>query len=338
MELKEALLYEKLNDGQVRCHLCRHRCRIQPSYRGICGVRENRDGVLYSLVYGLLIAENIDPIEKKPLFHVLPGSKSYSIATVGCNFRCSFCQNHEISQVRTRKDMIVGREASPADIVSRALASGCETIAYTYTEPTVYFEFAYECCRLAHEKKMKNIFVTNGYMSDEATGMIAPYLDGANVDLKAYSEAFYKRECGALLKPVLESLRKMKELGIWLEITTLLIPTLNDDPDELKQLAEFVYALGPETPWHLSRFHPCYEMTDIEPTPVATIHKAIEIGREVGLHYVYSGNVPGDIGEKTFCHQCGHLLIDRFGYLIRDVAVNQGACPKCQTPLTGIFT
>lgn len=338
MQLREALLYEKLADSQVRCHLCNHRCKILPSYRGICGVRENREGTLYSLVYGLVIAEHIDPIEKKPLFHVLPGSKSYSIATVGCNFRCTFCQNHEISQVRMRKDMIVGRETTPEEIVSRALASGCETIAYTYTEPTIYFEYAYDCCRLAHAKSIKNVFVSNGYMTEEAIDMIAPYLDGANIDLKAYTEAFYKRECGASLKPVLDTLQHMKERGIWLEITTLLIPTLNDDPAELKQLADFIHTLGPETPWHLSRFHPCYEVTDISPTPVSTIHQAVKVGKEAGLRYVYSGNVPGDEGEKTFCHQCGQPLIDRVGFFIRENLLQQGACPRCQTPLAGILT
>jgi pyruvate formate lyase activating enzyme len=336
--IREALLYEKLADSQVKCHLCQHRCRILPSYRGICGVRENRDGVLYSLVYGLVIAENIDPIEKKPLFHVLPGTKSYSIATVGCNFRCNFCQNHEISQVRTRKDAIVGRETTPEEIVSRALAAGCASIAYTYTEPTIYFEFAYDCCRLAHEKNIRNVFVSNGYMTDEAIEMIAPYLDGANVDLKAYTEAFYKRECGGSLQPVLETLGQMKDRGIWLEITTLIIPTLNDAPSELKQLAEFIFSLGPETPWHLSRFHPCYEIQDIGSTPVSTIHQAVQLGKEAGLRYVYSGNIPGDAGEKTVCHHCGQLLIDRVGYFIRENRLRQGSCPECQTPLAGILT
>ena len=336
--IREALLYEKLADSQVKCHLCHHRCRILPSYRGICGVRENRDGVLYSLVYGLVIAENIDPIEKKPLFHVLPGTKSYSIATVGCNFRCTFCQNHEISQVRTRKDMIVGRKTPPEEIVNRALASGCASIAYTYTEPTIYFEFAYDCCRLAREKNIRNVFVSNGYMSNEAIEMIAPYLDGANVDLKAYSEAFYKRECGASLQPVLETLRQIKERGIWLEITTLLIPSLNDDPSELKQLAEFICSLGPETPWHLSRFHPCYEMQDIGPTPISTIHQAVQLGKDAGLRYVYSGNIPGDAGEKTVCHHCGQVLIDRVGYFIRENRLRHGSCPDCQMPLAGLLT
>ncbi|NLN60242.1 MAG: AmmeMemoRadiSam system radical SAM enzyme [Deltaproteobacteria bacterium] len=338
MVYREALLYEKLTEGQVRCDLCSHRCKILPSYRGICGVRENRDGLLYSLVYGLVIAEHIDPIEKKPLFHVLPGSKSYSIATVGCNFRCTFCQNHEISQTQPHKGIIPGREATPEEIVRRALDSGCETIAYTYTEPTVYFEFAYDCCRLAHEKNIKNVFVSNGYMTKQAIDMVAPHLDAANIDLKAYTEGFYKRECGASLKPVLDNLRYMKERGIWLEITTLIIPTLNDDPEKIKLLAEFIGTLGAETPWHLSRFHPCYEMTNIGPTPVSTIHSAVQLAKEAGLRYVYSGNIPGDMGEKTHCHHCGQLLIDRLGYQIRENHLQQGCCPRCKTPMAGVLS
>ncbi len=338
MNLREALLYEKVENSRVRCRLCRHKCLISPGKRGVCGVRENRDGILYSLVYGKVIAESIDPIEKKPLFHVLPGSKSYSVATVGCNFHCVFCQNYEISQMPMRKHLISGRDTTPEEIVERASANGCATIAYTYTEPTVYFEYAYDCCRLAREKKIRNVFVSNGYMSDEAVDMAAPLLDAANVDLKAFSEGFYRKYCGASLKQVLETLKRMKDRGIWLEITTLLIPTLNDDPAELKDLAGFIRSLGPETPWHISRFHPCYELPDIGPTPVDAIRKAVELGREEGLQYVYSGNIPGDVGEKTFCHHCGHLLIDRMGYLIREISLQQGSCPSCGTPLAGILS
>jgi len=334
---REALLYEKLEDKGVRCRLCGHRCRIKPDARGVCGVRENRDGTLYSLVYGKLIAENVDPIEKKPLFHVLPGSKSYSIATPGCNFRCVFCQNYEISQAPTRRKLIVGRDTTPEEVVDRALATGSRSIAYTYTEPTIYFEFAYDCCRLAHEKNIRNVFVSNGYMSEEAIDLAAPFLDAINVDLKAFSEEFYKKQCGALLQPVLDALKRLKERGVWVEITTLVIPTLNDDPSELKQLAGFIHSLGAETPWHISRFHPCYELYDIGPTPISTIHRVVEIGREAGLHYVYSGNMPGDAGEKTFCHHCGQLLVDRFGYLIRESFLHDGACPRCQTPLAGLL-
>jgi pyruvate formate lyase activating enzyme len=334
---REALFYERLENRGVRCRLCGHHCHIKPDARGVCGVRENRDGTLYSLVYGKLIAENVDPIEKKPLFHVLPGSRSYSIATPGCNFRCAFCQNHEISQAPARRKLIIGRDTTPEEVVERALTTGSQSIAYTYTEPTVYFEFAYDCCRLAHEKNIRNVFVSNGYMSEEVVDFAAPFLDAINVDLKAFSEEFYKKQCGASLQPVLAALKRLKEKGIWVEITTLVIPTLNDDPSELRQLAGFIRSLGPETPWHISRFHPCYELQDIDPTPVSTIHRAVEIGKEEGLYYVYSGNVPGDAGEKTFCHHCGQLLIDRFGYLVRDTFIRDGACPQCRTPLAGLL-
>ena len=220
----EALLYEKEKDLRVRCALCAHRCRIDAGARGICGVRENREGVLYSLVYGRVIAENVDPIEKKPLFHFLPGSRSFSIATAGCNFRCTFCQNHEISQLPREENHIIGRERTPAKIVEQARLAGCNSISYTYTEPTIYFEFAWDTAGIAREQGLKNVFVTNGYMTGETLELLAPRLDAANVDLKSFRDDFYKKECGARLQPVLDSLRRMKELGIWVEVTTLLIP------------------------------------------------------------------------------------------------------------------
>lgn len=254
--VREALLYEKEAEGRVSCGLCVHRCRIAPGDRGSCGVRENRAGTLYSLVYGAIIAENVDPIEKKPLFHILPGSRSFSVAAAGCNFRCSFCQNHEISQTPRETGRIVGRERTPAEIVEMAVRSGSKSIAYTYTEPTVYFEFAFDIAGIAREKGLKNVFVTNGYMTQGMLELVAPRLDAANVDLKAFRDDFYKKQCGARLQPVLDSLRKMKELGIWVEVTTLLIPGLNDGEEELGELAAFIASLGAETPWHISRFHP----------------------------------------------------------------------------------
>jgi pyruvate formate lyase activating enzyme len=238
--IKEAMLYEKIDDGRVHCNLCAHRCVIKPDRRGVCGVRENRDGILYSLVYGTLIAENIDPIEKKPFFHVFPSSKSYSIATTGCNFSCEFCQNHEISQTPRLTRMITGVDLPPAEIVARAKKSGSKTIAYTYTEPTIYFELAFDTAKIAIENGLKNVFVTNGFMTAEAIETIAPYLTAANVDLKSFRDEFYKKQCGAGLNPVLMSLKKMKEMGIWVEITTLLIPTLNDSKEELNDIAQFI--------------------------------------------------------------------------------------------------
>jgi pyruvate formate lyase activating enzyme len=332
----EARFYEKQEDQKVRCFLCHHHCQIKEGQRGVCWVRENREGTLYSLVYGKPIAAHVDPIEKKPLFHFLPGTFSFSLATSGCNFRCRFCQNADISQAREQKS-IRGENRTPEDMVSAAVESGCRSISYTYTEPTIFFEYAQDIALLASKRGLQNVFVTNGYMTTEALEAIHPHLQAANVDLKAFTEEFYRNQCGAKLAPVLESLQAMKKMGVWLEITTLIIPSLNDSPDELKALARFISsALGPETPWHISRFHPDYRLTDLPHTPIKILQQAWEIGKEAGLHYVYTGNVPGDRGEKTYCHQCGQLLLDRYGFSITGNNLLQGKCPRCQTALAGI--
>jgi pyruvate formate lyase activating enzyme len=333
----EALLYEREAGNRVNCGLCAHRCRIAPGARGICGVRENRAGTLVNLVYGALVAENADPIEKKPLFHFLPGSLSFSIATAGCNFRCDFCQNHGISQSPRDGERIVGRRRTPEEVVELALRSGSGSIAYTYTEPTVYFEFARDTARIAKQKGLRNVFVTNGYMTAETLALAAPWLDAANVDLKAFSDDFYGKLCGARLQPVLDSLRKMKDLGIWVEVTTLLIPGHNDSDQELRKIAGFIHSLGAETPWHISRFHPQYRMTDIPPTPASAIHRAARIGESAGLKYVYCGNLPGDAGEDTQCAGCGELLIGRCGFAVERINLKGSACPRCGATLDGIF-
>jgi pyruvate formate lyase activating enzyme len=335
--IREAMLYEKLAEQIVRCNLCAHRCTIKSDRRGICGVRENRDGVLYSLVYGTLIAEHNDPIEKKPFFHVYPGSRSYSIAAVGCNFQCDFCQNHEISQMPRSTLMIMGEDIPCAKIVERAKKSGSTTIAYTYTEPTVYFELAYETAMLACKEGLKNVFVTNGFMTEDAIQTIAPYLAAANVDLKSFRDDFYKKQCGARLGPVLDTLIKMKQMGIWVEITTLLIPGLNDSDEELKDIAGFIANLGKETPWHISRFHPQFKMRDVPMTPLTSLHRAVEIGRLRGLKYVYSGNAPGDEGESTYCSNCTDCLIKRHGFNVVGTNLTGNKCSKCGTELEGIF-
>ena len=253
----EARFYEKKKEQQVHCLLCNHHCLIKEGKRGLCGVRENREGTLYSLVYARPIATHVDPIEKKPLFHFLPGSRSFSLATAGCNFRCLFCQNADISQLPQDQEKIPGEEVPPEDIVAAARQAGCHSIAYTYTEPTIFFEYAQDIAVLAEAQGLKNVFVTNGYMTTEALQSIHPLLHGANVDLKAFREAFYQKQCGAKLAPVLKTLKTMKKMGVWLEITTLIIPTLNDSKEELRELAAFILQeLGPETPWHISRFHP----------------------------------------------------------------------------------
>jgi pyruvate formate lyase activating enzyme len=335
--MKEAYLYEKGSGGKVRCLLCNHRCLIADGKRGLCCVRENNDGTLYSLVYERLISANVDPIEKKPFFHFLPGSKAFSIATVGCNFRCLHCQNHEISQLPHDREKITGKKVSGEEIVAMALKYNCTSISYTYTEPTIFFEYAYDTAKIAHQKRIKNNFVTNGYMSTEALDMIAPYLDGANVDLKSFSEEFYKKVCGAKLKPVLENIKQMKELGIWVEVTTLIIPTLNDTKDELRKIARFILSVSPEIPWHVSAFYPTYQMLDKPRTSPETIRQAREIGLQEGLRYVYSGNIPGEEGENTSCYHCKNVLIRRWGYQIAENSVTDGTCPHCGTSIDGVW-
>jgi len=330
------MFYTKLEENKVDCFLCAQRCRIKPGLRGKCGVRENRDGILWSLVYEKLIAQHVDPIEKKPLFHFYPGTRSYSIATAGCNFRCLFCQNSDISQSPREQKMIYGQDVKARDVVERARQTECATISYTYTEPTIFMEYALDIAKMAHEVGIRNVFVSNGYMTREALEAVAPYLDAANVDLKAFNDRFYAEQCGAHLDPVLKTLQRMKERGIWIEVTTLIVPGLNDDPKELRELAQFLVSLGPETPWHVSRFHPTYRLTDRPSTPVQTLQNARKIGLEAGLRYVYTGNIPGDDGENTFCHQCGALLIERYGFSMQRRRIDQGKCSECGSPMAGV--
>jgi pyruvate formate lyase activating enzyme len=334
----EAYLYKPLNEKKVKCNLCNHRCVIKNGSRGICGVRENQEGTLKTLVYGKLIANHIDPIEKKPLFHFMPGSLSYSIATVGCNFKCLFCQNANISQMPSdHNGMITGDLYTPEDVVDAAVKGNCKSIAYTYTEPTIYFEFAFDTAKIAHEKGIQNVFVTNGYMTSEALEMISPYLDAANVDLKAFNASFYKDVVKARLEPVKETLKLMKSLGIFVEVTTLLIPGLNDDKKELEKLALFlVQSLGPETPWHVSAFYPTYRLTDRPPTSVESLVMAREIGIKAGLNYVYIGNVPSEDGENTFCYKCGNILIKRSGFYVEKNLIKNSRCPHCGALINGV--
>jgi pyruvate formate lyase activating enzyme len=334
----EARFYEKLEDQKVQCHLCAHECKIDPGKRGICQVRENRDGTLYSMVYGRVIAENIDPIEKKPLFHFLPGSRSYSIATVGCNFQCLHCQNYDISQYpRHHKGRIIGEPRTPQQIVDQALASRSLSISYTYTEPTIFMEFAQDVGRLAKEKGIRNVFVSNGFMTEQSARALAEFVDADNVDLKSFRDDFYRKISKARLQPVLDTIERLKKLGVWLEVTTLVIPGLNDSDEELTQIAHFVKEVGVDIPWHVSAFYPTYQMLDRPRTPASTLFRAREIGLKAGLRYVYTGNIPGQGGESTSCYQCGELLIDRVGYTIRGFILQDGKCPKCQAVIDGVW-
>jgi pyruvate formate lyase activating enzyme len=326
---REAMLYEKLDERSVRCALCAHRCTIKEGRQGICGVRENRGGSLNTLVYGKTISAAVDPIEKKPLYHFLPGATAFSIATVGCNFHCQFCQNADISQAPRERPAWGdwSRKLGPTQVVALAQHKGCETIAYTYTEPTIFFEYAYDCAVLATPTGIKNVFVTNGYMTPEALDTIGENLHAANIDLKG-SDDFYKALCGARMQPVLDSIARMREMGVWVEVTTLVIPGRNDDEETLCAIATYLASVEIDIPWHVSRFTPRYKLLDVPPTPVSTLHRAADIGYAAGLHYVYVGNVLNSPYEHTRCPECGQICIHRQGYFIQNLLRGK-TCPTC---------
>jgi len=331
-----AMFWEKNEGEDVRCFLCAHNCRIKPEKFGICGVRQNLQGKLYSLVYGEPIAAHLDPIEKKPLYHFLPGSSSYSVATVGCNFRCGFCQNWQISQLDKKAARAEGVPAvTPEEIIEQALFYNAASISYTYTEPTIFFEYAYDIAQLAHEKGLANIFVTNGFMGQQALEKIQPFLNAANVDLKSFNPEFYRRHCSARLEPVLDTIRRMKKMDIWVELTTLVIPGLNDSEKELNQIAAFIAQVDRHMPWHISRFHPDYHFNDYAATPVPTLHRAKQIGEQHGLKYIYIGNVADK--SDTVCPQCGKTIIQRPISRNRPPALDEHACPQCQMPIVGVW-
>jgi len=355
----EARHWQPLEGGRVLCTLCPHDCRIGPGGRGACAVRYNEDGRLYTLVYDKVVARHLDPIEKKPLFHFLPGSTAYSIGTVGCNLRCAFCQNWEIAQwpkehlakggaaaadahepicppLASLERAIPGERVTPESIVAAALKSGARTIAYTYTEPTIFYELACDTAALARKRGLKNVFVSNGFIGEAAQRELATVLDAVNVDLKAFREETYRRVSRARLEPVLEAIARYRELGVWVEVTTLVVPGMNDSDEELHSIAGFLAAVGADVPWHVSQFHPAYRMLDAPVTPVERLRRAVEIGRAAGLRYVYEGNVPGEKGENTCCHACGALLVERYGFYVRRNAIRDGACPKCRAKVAGI--
>lgn len=324
---------------QVRCDFCHHNCLLVDGGVGICGVRKRVGDHVESLVYGRLVAEHIDPVEKKPLFHVLPASPTYSIATRGCNFRCKNCQNSSISQV---SDIRVGSRPdvyrSPEELVERALASGCQSISYTYVEPTVFFDYAYDCAVLAHEQGLGNIFVSNGYMSDMVVEKIAPFLTGINIDLKAWSDTFYKDICGGRVAPVLKNIEKFVELGVWVEVTTLVIPGKNNSESELRQIAQFLKNIGPHIPWHVSGFYPSYKMMEIPPTSRSSLEMARRIGLDSGLQFVYCGNIRGGDGMNTYCSGCGKLLLARDNFYVAENNLQNGSCPGCDREIEGVWS
>ncbi len=343
--MRECINYKKINQNSVQCQTCSHFCRIQEGKVGICGVRQNLRGKLYLLSYGKAVAANIDPVEKKPLFHFMPGTLAYSVGTIGCNFRCGNCQNFDISQMyglkgQTEKYACLhwGYDLSPEKIVKKALEAGCQSIAYTYNEPTIWTEYALDTMKIASNKGLKNIWVSNGFMSNATLNAIMPYLDAINVDIKSFEDEFYKSNCGARVSPVLDNCKRLVKEKIWIEITTLIIPTLSDNPKMLEKIARFIKnELGDFVPWHVSAFSGAisWKLKHLPDTSVEIIKKAYAIGKKSGLKYIYAGNIWDTNLESTFCPQCGNMLIKRIGYNVERYD-KEGKC-KCGEKIEGIF-
>ncbi|MBE0521996.1 MAG: AmmeMemoRadiSam system radical SAM enzyme [Candidatus Methanoperedenaceae archaeon] len=335
--IKEAVLYDPLVENRVKCNVCAHRCTIPEGKVGVCRTRKNNGGKLYTLIYNIVSSEASDPIEKKPLYHFLPGTLSYSLGTVGCNFRCMHCQNWNISQVTI--DEAYTMEITPEQAIQRAIAAGCRSIAWTYNEPAIWHEYTYDSAVLAKKAGLKTVYVTNGYITPEALLRIAPYLDAFRVDIKSFSDDFYRKVCGARLEPVLESTKLAKKLGMHIETITLLIPAMNDSIDEITQLVRWVRDnLGESTPMHFTRFHPMYKMSELYPTPLETLEMAYGIAKSEGMRFVYLGNVGGHRYENTYCPRCDTLLIDRTGFRVGEVRLKEGKCTRCGEgiPVVGI--
>jgi pyruvate formate lyase activating enzyme len=329
--------WEKLDEGRIRCTLCPKECRVADKERGYCGVRENIRGDYYTLVYSRLCSAHTDPVEKKPLFHFLPGTTAFSIATAGCNFECKFCQNWEISQFRP--EQIPSVKYTPKDIALAALKDGARSIAYTYTEPVIFFEYMFDCASEGNKKGLKNVMISNGYIQKKPMEELVEVLSAVKIDLKAFTDGFYKKTCGGTLKPVLDTLTLLKSKGIWFEIVVLIIPTLNDSIEENRKMGRWIKAnLGADVPMHFTRFYPTYKIKNLPRTPVETledIHKAV---KSEGLNYVYIGNVPGHEAESTYCPKCSKPVIKRWGFeIVENNITKKGNCAACGTRIPGIW-
>jgi pyruvate formate lyase activating enzyme len=333
----EALFYEKLEGGRVKCSLCPWQCTVPDGRRGLCGVRENQGGVYRSLVYGRVCAAHVDPIEKKPLFHFLPGTRAFSIATAGCNVECQFCQNWDISQALPEK--LPSRELPPAQVVAAAQASDSKTIAFTYSEPTIFYEFMLDTCRAAKEAGVRTVSISNGFIRREPMERLCEAISGIKIDLKGFTEEFYRKYVRGELKPVLDTISTIHEKGVHVELVTLLVPGLNDSEEEVRDLSRWVVDnVGPDVPAHFTRFHPAYKMTNLPRTPKQTVIRAREIAVEEGIRYAYVGNMSGHAYESTYCHSCGRKLIERYGYYCGEPEIEDGKCPDCGTAVPGVWS
>jgi len=334
--IKEAMYYKQVPDVRVECELCPRGCKVADLERGYCGVRENRSGKYYTLVHSRVCSLNVDPIEKKPLFHYLPGTRAYSIATAGCNIECKFCQNWQISQFRP--EQIENIKITPDEVIRFAKDKRCKTVAYTYSEPVVFYEYMYDTAKAGKKEGVGSVMISNGYIKKDPLIKLCKELSAVKIDFKAFTEKFYKETCSGELKPVLETLLTLKEIGIWFEIVMLIVPTLNDSEKELKDMCSWINKnLGPDVPIHFTRFHPTYKIKNLPPTPVKTLEKARDIAIESGLNFPYVGNVPGHPGENTYCPGCKELLIKRVGYTILDYSMESNKCDNCKLPIPGVW-
>ena len=333
----KAMFWEELEENKVKCVLCPRECEVADVERGYCGVRENRQGKYQTLVYGALCSTNVDPIEKKPLFHYLPGTTAFSIATAGCNIECKFCQNWQISQFRPEQvDSVL---VAPDRLVAACKSRGSPTIAYTYSEPVIFYEYMHDSAALARKHAVGSVMISNGYIQEKPLRQLCQHLTGVKIDFKAFSEKFYADTCMGDLKPVLKTLEILKDIGIWFELVVLIIPTLNDSPDEIKKMGEWVVKhLGPNVPMHFTRFHPTYRITNLPRTPISTLERSRLIALDAGVHYVYAGNVPMHPGENTYCHNCQNELIRRTGFHVQFNRIVDGKCPNCSTKIPGVWS
>ncbi len=334
--MTEARYYEKQANKKIKCTLCPRECVIDNLETGYCGVRTNREGTYYTLVYGNPVTYHNDPIEKKPLFHFLPGTKAFSIATVGCNVNCKFCQNWEISQVGP--DQVPGMDGPPDAIVSGAINAGSSSIAYTYTEPVIFAEYMYDTAAAGRKRGIRSVMISNGYINPQPMTDLCKVLDAVKIDLKAFTQKFYTEMVSGELQPVLNIIELLKKQKMWTEIVYLVIPGKNDDPGEIREMAQWLKNdIDPLTPIHFSRYHPQYLIKNIPPTPIKTLERCHQICREEGLCYVYIGNVPRHSAEKTYCHNCGKTIIDRTGYWIKSIELDDGRCRFCHTKIPGVW-
>jgi len=336
--LSEASYYEVLDNKMVRCLICPRQCVVGPGYRGFCRVKENIDGKYYSLVYGRVCSYHIDPIEKKPLFHFLPGTTAFSIATAGCNLTCKFCQNWEISQ--QQPENVDAVNLTPARVADIAAKYGCPTIAYTYNEPTVFYEFMLDCASEGKNRHIRSVMISAGYLNRKPLLELAAHMDAIKIDLKSFSEDFYSKICSAKLKPVLDTIVAVREHGTWLEIVNLIIPTLNDDPKEIEKMCLWIIRnVGDDVPVHFTRFYPTYKLRNLPPTPVSSVERARDIAMSKGLKYAYVGNVPiGHPGESTYCPSCQKRIVDRWGFSVRSLHIKDGRCEYCGQPIPGVWS